>query len=547
MTPKTSMLRRLAFGIAALSLVAGALVASPASAATELYAVPNEIAEIWKIDPVTGAQLSKFALSPQLLSSRPGLAFNGTELFHTDESLAVITVYSTAGAVLRTLPKPAGNQAGCGMGISKDGLFLLDLNGNVTRISPVDGAVLSSFTVTDAALGLTFAGSRGTLFALIGDSTVVREVNATTGATINTINVADIFRGLAFSSSNGVLYGTRSGTLWAVNPDTGALLPGYPVDISENGVKTLKSGALAADEIDAEVCGDNEVNGDGETCDPPGSTLNNGAICRSDCTYCGDGNVETSEQCDDGNTINTDDCRNDCTLPRCGDFVTDPGEECDDGNAVAGDGCSQCTVDPFCGDGTVDPQLGEQCDPPNVGDCDANCHLPEICLDLEDNDLDGLIDCLDPDCDCLPIGRDPGAIRFGRNGDGDQFAVHGSLDPNSSMDPTTEQITFLLTNDNGVIYTLVIPAGEVKQIGRNLYRYRNKLAQRNRDGLARFDLRFFPRRDLFTFVVKSYGDLSLATEAKMSVQLVIGDDGFLNTSTWARLPKGWLLTLPKIP
>ena len=546
MTPKTSMLRRLAFGIAALSLVAGSLVASPASAETRLYAVSNESAEIWRIDPVTGAAISKFALSPPILATRPGLAFDGTELFHTDESLAVITGYSTAGAVLRTLPKPAGNHPGSGMGISEAGLFLLDLNGVVTTISPADGTVLNSFTVNEALLGLTFAGSRGTLFALLNDTTQVREVNATTGATINTLNVAGVFRGMAFSSSNNVLYGTRAGTLWAVNPDTGALLPGYPVDITENGVKTPKTGALAADEIPSEICGDGEVNADGETCDPPGSTLGNGATCRGDCTYCGDGNVETSEQCDDGNTVDTDSCRNDCTLPKCGDGVLDPGEECDDGNDVDGDECTDCTIDPYCGDGVVDAQLGEQCDPPNVGDCDANCHLPEICLDLEDNDLDGLIDCLDPDCDCLPIGRDPGAIRFGKEGDGDLFAVHGSLDPGTPLDPATDQITFLLSNDNGVVYSLVIPPGEAKQIGRNLYRFRNKLAQRTRNGLARFDLRYFPRRDIFTFVVKSYGDLSLATEAKMSVQLAIGDDGFLNTSTWQRLPRGWLLTLPKL-
>lgn len=547
MNPKISMLRRLAFGIAALSFVAGSLIASPAAAATQLFVVSNIDAEIWQIDPVTGAQIAKFSLVPPIAATRPGLAFNGTELFHTDETIGVITVYSTAGAVLRTLPKPPGTHPGSGMGISENGLFLLDLDGTVTRISPVDGTVLATFVVPQTQLGLTYAGSRGTLFALLNDTTQVREINATTGATISTLNVPGVFRGLAFSSSNGVLYGTSSGSLWAVNPNTGAVLPGYPVDITEGGVKTLKTGALASDEILLEVCGDGQVNATGETCDPPGSTLGNGATCRGDCTYCGDGNVETSEQCDDGNTVDTDACRNDCTLPRCGDGTVDPGEECDDGNDVPGDACTQCTIDPYCGDGTVDPQLGEQCDPPNVGDCDANCHLPEICLDLEDNDLDGLIDCLDPDCDCLPIGRDPGAIRFGKEGDGDLFAVHGSLDPNTSFDPATDQITFLLTNDNGVIYSLVIPPGEVKQIGRNLFRFRNKLAQRNRDGLARFDLRYFPRRDVYTFVVKAYGDLSLATQAKMSVQLAIGDDGFLNTSTWQQLPKGWLLTLPKLP
>lgn len=541
----TPMMRRLAFGLAALSLVAGSLVASPASAATQLFATSNDSGEILQIDPVTGATISKFSLIPPSIAARPGLAFNGTELFYTDETLAVIQVYSTAGALLRTLPKPAGQEAGVGMGASKTALHVVDFDGNFKTLDPLTGAVLNSFSIVDARQGLTFAGSRGTLFVAIADTTTIKEIDPATGTVVNTITVADIFRGLGFSSSNNVLYGTRAGTLWAVNPDTGALLPGYPVDITDNGTKITKSGALAADEPLLEECGDGTVNATGETCDPPGSTLNNGATCRSDCTYCGDGNVETSEQCDDGNTDNTDACRNDCTLPKCGDGIEDPGEECDDGNDVDGDGCTNCTVDPFCGDGNVDP--GELCDPPGVGDCDQNCRLPEICLDLEDNDGDGLIDCLDPDCDCLPIGRDPGAIRFGKDPDGDQFAVHGSLDPNSSLDPTTEKITFLLTNDNGVIYTLEIEPGEVKQIGRNLYRYRNKLAQRNRDGLARFDLRFFPRRDLFTFVVKSYGDLSLATEAKMSVQLVIGDDGFLNTSTWARLPKGWLLTLPKIP
>jgi hypothetical protein len=30
----------------------------------------------------------------------------------------------------------------------------------------------------------------------------------------------------------------------------------------------------------------------------------------------------------------------------------------------------------------------------------------------------------------------------------------------------------------------------------------------------------------------------------MGVQLVIGNDAFLNQSTWLRMPKGWLLTLP---
>jgi len=55
---------------------------------------------------------------------------------------------------------------------------------------------------------------------------------------------------------------------------------------------------------------------------------------------CGDGHVDSGEQCDDGNDINTDDCRNDCTLPVCGDGIKDANEQCDDGNKVEGDGCN---------------------------------------------------------------------------------------------------------------------------------------------------------------------------------------------------------------
>ncbi|HPS31678.1 MAG TPA: DUF4215 domain-containing protein, partial [bacterium] len=40
---------------------------------------------------------------------------------------------------------------------------------------------------------------------------------------------------------------------------------------------------------------------------------------------CGDGIKEGTEGCDDGNSINTDNCRNDCKLPSCGDTVVSTG------------------------------------------------------------------------------------------------------------------------------------------------------------------------------------------------------------------------------
>ena len=72
---------------------------------------------------------------------------------------------------------------------------------------------------------------------------------------------------------------------------------------------------------------------------------------------CGDGIVEGTEECDDGNLIPYDGCSQTCTIEPhclggtctavCGDGIVEETEECDDGNTAAGDGCSPtCTVEP---------------------------------------------------------------------------------------------------------------------------------------------------------------------------------------------------------
>lgn len=133
------------------------------------------------------------------------------------------------------------------------------------------------------------------------------------------------------------------------------------------------------------VCGDGLINVPGETCEPPGSTQGNGNVCRGDCTYCGDGTVDSGEQCDDGNTNNGDACANDCTLNAvCGDgTINAPGETCEppgstqpNGNVCRGD----CT---YCGDGTLDS--GEECDDGNTNNGDAcrnDCTEPGPAIDI---------------------------------------------------------------------------------------------------------------------------------------------------------------------
>lgn len=57
--------------------------------------------------------------------------------------------------------------------------------------------------------------------------------------------------------------------------------------------------------------------------------------------YCGDGNKDLGEACDDGNQVNTDTCLNTCVAAACGDGYIQTGvDECDDGNKVNHDSCS---------------------------------------------------------------------------------------------------------------------------------------------------------------------------------------------------------------
>ncbi|MDH3685334.1 MAG: DUF4215 domain-containing protein [Myxococcales bacterium] len=123
-------------------------------------------------------------------------------------------------------------------------------------------------------------------------------------------------------------------------------------------------------------CGDGLVQTD-ETCDD-GNTVD-GDACRNDCTTCGDGVVDPVEECDDGNSIDGDGCTVDCVAEFCGDGIQQSSEGCDDGNTVNGDGCDATCLTEVCGNGVL--QLGEQCDDGNsiLGDgCDVDCLL-EIC------------------------------------------------------------------------------------------------------------------------------------------------------------------------
>ena len=115
-------------------------------------------------------------------------------------------------------------------------------------------------------------------------------------------------------------------------------------------------------------------------------------VVRETQASCGDGIVQTGEQCDDKNEDTNDACTNFCTVALCGDGVmrndlsdAEPGYEgCDDSNADDDDACtSQCQI-AVCGDGVLRADLSEgdegfeYCDDGNSDEFDAcrvNCQV----------------------------------------------------------------------------------------------------------------------------------------------------------------------------
>jgi cysteine-rich repeat protein len=113
---------------------------------------------------------------------------------------------------------------------------------------------------------------------------------------------------------------------------------------------------------------------------------------------CGDGVVDVNEQCDDGNSVNTDACLNSCLTATCGDSVVRAGvEQCDagelngascvsrgfDGGVLACTACvfntSACANAPIvCGNGVVN--VGETCDDGNNNQNDGCTNLCQAAI-----------------------------------------------------------------------------------------------------------------------------------------------------------------------
>lgn len=122
-------------------------------------------------------------------------------------------------------------------------------------------------------------------------------------------------------------------------------------------------------DVNNEIC-DDEIDNDGDglvDCDDPD------CLAEPVCGVCGNGVVETNEECDDGNLDAGDCCSALCEYEAAGSACTDDGNACTDdqcnatgvcqniGNTDPCDDGDYCTVDDTCGGGSCVPGTARDC------------------------------------------------------------------------------------------------------------------------------------------------------------------------------------------
>jgi cysteine-rich repeat protein/predicted outer membrane repeat protein len=214
-------------------------------------------------------------------------------------------------------------------------------SGNSVGVADSGGALSTNGTIT--INNSTFSGNEA---GMGGGISVGGGGTLTVKNTIIADNSGGNCTGTLTSGGNNIDSGTScalagAGDLSSTDPLLGPL--------QDNGGPTethaLQSGSPA---IDTGSCTDTDgfdVSQDQRGSErPAGNGCDIGAF---EVSVCGDDSIGADEECDDGNTVDTDDCTNECKFNVCGDgSVLEGFEECDDGNTADGDGCdSTCFVE----------------------------------------------------------------------------------------------------------------------------------------------------------------------------------------------------------
>jgi hypothetical protein len=164
-----------------------------------------------------------------------------------------------------------------------------------------------------------------------------------------------------------------------------------------------------------------------------------------------------------------------------------------------------------------------------------------------DNDCDGLIDCMDPDCagikPCPKIRNDPTYVRFGASGQLDIFQSHGKVET-PLVDLTQTEVGWLLTNSTDTLYRGRLPVGAlVPASNGKIFRFRDPDARLlgTSSGISAVKIRQLRDGSGYAYSVRAYGDIPGAKDPAMAVQFYVGPQVFVTSAIWTQTSYGWQL------
>ncbi len=123
----------------------------------------------------------------------------------------------------------------------------------------------------------------------------------------------------------------------------------------------------------------------------------------------------------------------------------------------------------------------------------------------------------------------------------DNFQVHIGVKPATPIDPLAEKFSVKLANANGTIFEeILLPGSFVKKGPRYFFR---DVDAKTLGGFFRVTITPKPG-GFYRLDVESFGDLSAATLANMTLEVMIGNDLFPITKDFTQTKSGWVLNNP---
>lgn len=298
-----------------------------------------------------------------------------TEISNQATLAAVSALSEALTATSETIVHPVQDPALCGNGVVNNGEQCDDgnrVNGDgCSEICQFENTALEIIKTAEALSGATVDDQDEIIYTLTVQNPQLRIVDSV-------MVTDDLDSNITFVSAEPVTDARVSHSDGTVTADLGALAAqgsasfSFRVAINDGVAKTPLSnqarvtGIPIGETTRVETTSNRTIHFVVETFDP----------------QCGNGRLETGEQCDDGNLIAGDGCSATCeveNLDLCGNSLVEAGEQCDDGNRLPGDGCNDfCRTETDCGNGVV--ETGEQCDDGNLvsGDgCTNQCVIEQ--------------------------------------------------------------------------------------------------------------------------------------------------------------------------